>query len=96
MTHITHNLMLNSHFVEAIYSGRKTFEIRRNDRGFQTGDHIVFTPFRSGEQDRAKMYPEHPIKDEEYEITYMLNGWGLKEDFVVLGIRRVEDDEREK
>lgn len=96
MERITHQLMLNSHFVDAVYSGRKTFEVRRNDRGFQTGDRIVFTPFRSGETDRAKMYPEHPIKDEEYEIVYILNGWGLKEDFVVLGIRRVEDGEREK
>lgn len=43
-----------------------------------------------------RWYPEHPIKDEEYEIVYILNGWGLKEDFVVLGIRRVEDGEREK
>lgn len=89
---ITHHLMLNNHFVEAVYSGRKTFEVRRNDRGFQTGDHIVFTPFVSGESDRSKMYPEHPIKDEEYEIIYILSGWGLKDDFVALGIRRIEGD----
>ena len=87
--YIIHELKLNSNFCDAVYSGRKSFEIRRNDRGFQTGDHIKFTPFVSGETDRSKMYPDHPIKTQEYIITYMLNGWGLQADFVVLGIKKL-------
>lgn len=87
--HITHELKLNINFCDAVYNGRKSFEIRRNDRGFQTGDHIRFTPFVSGETDREKMYPDHPIKTQEYVIVYMLNGWGLTNDFVCLGIKKV-------
>ena len=60
--YITHELKLHLNFCDAVYNGRKTFEIRRNDRGFQTGDHIKFIPFVSGEKDREKMYPDHPIR----------------------------------
>lgn len=87
--HVTHELKLNANFCDAVYNGRKSFEIRRNDRGFQTGDRIRFTPFVSGETDREKMYPDHPIKTHEYEIVYMLSGWGLANEFVCLGIKKV-------
>ena len=87
--YITHELKLNLTFCDAVYNGRKPFEIRRNDRGFQTGDHIKFIPFVSGETDREKMYPDHPIKTYEYIITYILNGWGIENGFIVMGIKKL-------
>lgn len=81
-----HNIKLNIEFCDDVLSGRKSFEIRENDRGYQTGDHIKFIPYDS------KIYPktpEHPIANKEYEITYVLNGWGLKNGYVVFGIREV-------
>lgn len=93
--YVTHDLKLNINFCDAVYEGRKSFEIRRNDRGFQTGDHIRFTPFVSGETDREKMYPDHPIKNVEYDITYILNGYGLEAAFVVMAIRRLYEDTEE-
>lgn len=86
---ITHELKLSIHFCDAVYNGRKSFEIRRNDRGFQTGDHIKFTPIRPGATKPEDMYPDHPIKVQEYTITYILNGWGLQTDYVVLAIRKL-------
>lgn len=40
----THNLKLSIDFCDAVLSGEKTFEVRKNDRGFQTGDLIRFIP----------------------------------------------------
>lgn len=92
--YITHELKLNIEFCDAVYNGRKSFEIRRNDRGFQTGDHIKFIPFKSGavvgpDGDASALYPDHPIKTHEYIITYMLNGWGIQPGFVGLAIKRI-------
>lgn len=37
----THTLKTGEPYFSAIASGAKTFEIRRNDRGYQRGDHLV-------------------------------------------------------
>ena len=92
--HITHELKLNIEFCDAVYNGRKSFEIRRNDRGFQTGDHIKFIPFKSGavvgpDGDASAMYPDHPIKTQEFIITYLLNGWGVQPGFVAMAIKKL-------
>lgn len=86
----THKIKLNIAFCDDVYSGIKPFEIRENDRGYQTGDHIKFIPYDS------KIYPktpEHPIANKEYEITYILNGWGLKNGYVAFGINEVINNE---
>lgn len=80
-----HNLKLLHHFCGDVVSGEKNFEIRENDRGYQKGDHIRFTPVYDSGFDR----PKHSIEDKEYEITYVLNGWGLKNGYVVFGIKEV-------
>ena len=88
--YVTHDLKLSINFCDAVYNGRKSFEIRRNDRGFQTGDHIKFIPFRGGAADRDEMFPDHPIKTREYVITYLLNGWGLQVDYCVMAIKEID------
>lgn len=35
---------------------------------------------------------KHPISYKVYEITYVLNGWGLKDGYVVFEIREVKND----
>ena len=61
---ITHELKLYTIFCDDVLSGRKNFEIRNNDRGFQTGDHIKFIPV-----DMLEEPIEHEISKKEYEIT---------------------------
>lgn len=87
--YVTHDLKLSIFFCDAVYNGRKSFEVRRNDRGFQTGDHIKFIPIKPGTTKQEDMYPDHPIKTQEYVITYMLNGWGIENGYVVLGIKKL-------
>lgn len=79
-----HLLKLNIDFCDAVFSGEKRFEIRENDRGFQRGDFVRFEPY-----DPYKPVC-HPIKEKTYMITYVLSGWGLKNGFVVFGIKELE------
>ena len=89
----THELKLDIEFCDAVLSKQKTFEVRKNDRGFQTGDLIRFIPtdgtsYRSLDgtvRERAK----HEISERTYMIKYILNGWGIKNGYVVLGIEEV-------
>ena len=87
----THELKLSCYFADAIWEGRKSFELRRNDRGYQTGDRIRFRVVNRSATTDEEMYPEHPICGVEYEITYILSGWGLNNDMVALAIRKVEE-----
>lgn len=81
-----HNLKILNDFADAVYDREKTFEIRLNDRGYQRGDKIHFNVI-----DKNGSEVDHCLNDMDYEITYVLNGWGLKEDYVVFGIKEIDD-----
>ena len=87
---MTHNIKIKKTFVEPILKGEKTFEIRKNDRGYQKGDRIRFTVVDASlfESQKEQAYRQ-AIEQRVYEITYVLNGWGLEPDFVAFGIREV-------
>ena len=80
-----HYLKLSQFFVDDVFSGRKTFEIRLNDRDFQVGDYIVFTPVPSWNK-------RHPIEDETYVITYILSRFGLQSGLVAMSIKKCIDE----
>lgn len=81
MNRTVHMLKLKSEFCEAVSNGDKCFEIRYNDRGYQKGDFVNFVPI---DKDGNKV--EHKIINQTFEITYVLNGWGLQDGYVVFGI----------
>lgn len=87
-----HELKILEDFADAVYSGDKTFELRENDRGFQKGDHIKFIAIDSHLNIRMN---HHVINDCEYEITYVINGWGLKENYVALAIKKFAQSKEE-
>ena len=87
----THNIKIRKEFADAIISGDKPFEIRENDRGYQKGDHIIFSAI-----DGLGLSTEHEINSREYEITYVMNGWGLKNGFVVIGIKQIIKADKEE
>jgi hypothetical protein len=82
---MTHIIKLQEQFCDAVLSGDKCFEIRNNDRGYQKGDRVRFVSV-------AETGPQayHEIDWHEYEITYVLSGWGLKEGYVAFGIKEVK------
>lgn len=84
-----HCLKLQEEFADAVISGDKCFEVRLNDRGYQRGDYIKFTVMGAAGK------KQHPLNECAFEITYVLNGWGIKEDYVVLGIKEVGKENEE-
>lgn len=82
-----HTVKILEYFCDDLMSGKKSFEIRQNDRGYQTGDSISFTPVNN-----LGLPVDHPIKREVFDIKYVLSGWGLKSNYVCLAIKRREAD----
>lgn len=72
----THRLKVDRKYWPAIIDGRKSFEVRRNDRDFQTGDIIEMHPI----DDVASLVSRR--------ITYVLHTFpeGLQPGYVVLGL----------
>lgn len=85
-----HELKILSSFVNPILDGEKTFEIRENDRGFQKGDRVQFKVV-SDDWTRRNSSVVNELEHKVFKITYVINGWGLKNGFVVFGIS--EDQE---
>ena len=88
-----HFLKLNYRFADTVYNGDKRFEIRNNDRAFQKGDEVKFTVVDDDGSEYKRwntmlgMRNAHPLEDMVFEISYVISGWGLKNGFVVFGIK---------
>ena len=81
-----HELKILSSFVKPILDGSKTFEIRENDRGFQKGDRVQFK-VNSDAWTNKNSSIVCEFERKVFEITYVINGWGLKNGYVVFGIK---------
>ena len=84
-----HHIKIQENFAGSVLSGEKSFELRRNDRGYQKGDLIQFEVVNSV----GVLVPEHELEGKKFMITYVLSGWGLQEGFVALAIKEVKSDE---
>lgn len=84
-----HRIKINEEYADVVYYGDKLFEVRKNDRGYQKGDIVVFTVVDNlGITARS-----HPLNDNSYEITYVLGSfYGLAEGYVAFGIRDMEQE----
>lgn len=87
-----HRIKLKKQYCDPVFHGEKTFEVRNNDRGYQKGDYIVFIPV---DEDGTRQ-TFHPIAKEVYVITYVHSGLGLKEGYVVIGLKNVKYTEELK
>lgn len=72
-------------------NGTKTFEIRKNDRGFKVGDKIVFEVLANEGHD-VREAARHPLNGAVYRIDYILDGFeGLARKYVALSISKEDD-----
>lgn len=92
-----HNVKLNIWYADAVNDGIKPFEVRENDRLYQKGDLVRFTPVetRTGVEVNGKTYKytvevPHPVSEKTFEITYVMSGRGVSPEYVVLGIQEIE------
>lgn len=69
---------------DAVYTGRKVHEIRKNDRDYKVGDLIRPLPI-----DDSLIPINHPISTVTYEITFVSYSWKdvIKDGYVVMSIK---------
>ena len=79
-----HSIKLASNYYNDVVSGRKSFELRKNDRGYREGHKLELLEFADG---------RHTGRVIRADIVYMLEDYtGLEEGFCILGIRVTEFD----
>lgn len=81
-----HKIKIREEFADDVLNGDKRFEVRENDRGYQKGDFIQFDVIGGMGLSR-----HHDLNDVRFEITYVLSGWGIKDGYVVFGIRKSDN-----
>jgi hypothetical protein len=76
-----HALKTWPEYFEAVASGEKTFEVRRDDRGFQKGDVLVLHKYQPG-----KGYLGGTVYR---RVTWILTGGqlGIEPGYVVMGLK---------
>lgn len=85
-----HDLKTWPPFFDHVADGRKTFEVRRNDRGFQYGDTLLLREWNPHDAMTSNARHGYTGRECRVHIDYVLDGdWpGLKPGYVVLGISR--------
>ena len=82
-----HDVKLGATFFDDVKTGRKTFELRKNDRGYKEGDTIVLHEYKDGATTGRTITKE---------IVYMLEDFtGLEDGYCILGLGEVEETLRE-
>lgn len=80
-----HDVKLGTTFFDDVKTGRKTFELRKNDRGYKEGDIIVMHEYKDGTTTGRTI---------EKKIVYMLEDFtGLEDGYCILGLGKVKAGE---
>lgn len=84
---VTHKLKTWPNYWDAVKRGEKTFEVRRDDRGFQKGDVVVLEKYSPDEGYAWRDRRGHALTVTR-EISYILTGGqlGIEPGYVVLGL----------
>lgn len=78
-----HRLKLASMFFDAVDTGKKSFELRKNDRNYQIGDILELHEMSDGEETGRVT---------EKQVIYILEGFkGLEEGYCILGLNEAEE-----
>lgn len=86
-----HMLKTDPAVFQDVLDGSKTFEIRFNDRGYQIDDLIVLKETKfTGQQMKSGQPLVYTGREIQKRISYVLSGYGLQEDWVILGIQDIE------
>lgn len=79
---MTHELKILSKYYSDVMSGRKNFEIRKNDRNFMQDDKLILKEW-NGEQ-----YTGRELERWAGYIYYGTGEYGLAEGYCVIGLKR--------
>ena len=95
---VTHTLKTWPQYFDAVKRGEKTFEVRRNDRGFQEGDIVLL--WRTCEHEPTKVDLDvwgHAKHELIFRIGYVLTGgqFGIADGYCVLSLLPLEEEARD-
>lgn len=88
---IEHVLKTDPAVFQDVLDGKKTFEIRFNDRGYQVGDLVVLKETKfTGQQMKSGEPLIYTGREIQKRISYVLSGYGLHEGWVIFGIQDIK------
>lgn len=96
---VEHTVKCWPDYFDAIERGEKTFDVRRDDRGYQKGDTLRLQKYKIGSgfvsSPDGGRFSIHELRR---EITYVLTGgqFGIEPGYVVLALAQSEDANRKK
>ena len=79
-----HSLKIQKTYFESVLNDTKTFELRKNDRGYGVGDKLILNEF-----DESGRYTGRKIT---VVVTYILNGpvYGLPSGCCIMAVKKCE------
>lgn len=81
-----HDLKILPVYFQAVWDGRKTFELRKDDRDYKTGDVLVLKEWSEGKYTGSALC---------VKVTCVLRNcpeYGLKEGYCIMGIKHLGED----
>ena len=79
---LIHKIKIQKKYFDKVITGEKTFEVRKYDRNYRTGDAIQFTVL-----DGVNTYDDTRL----FKIVYMLDDFcGLADGYVVFSIKQIK------
>lgn len=83
---MTHDIKCWPRYYYKIETGQKTYELRKNDRDYQTGDLLLIQEFQP---DTQQYTGRHHLQ----QVSHILHGpaFGLKKGYCIMSLRRVSD-----
>lgn len=81
-----HELKTLPQYFQAVWNGTKTFELRKDDRDYQRGDILVLREWDGEKYTGSALC---------VKVAYILQDaekYGLKDGYVIMGIRRIESN----
>ncbi|MGE6376593.1 ASCH/PUA domain-containing protein [Peribacillus muralis] len=76
---MTHGLKIHPEYFEAVITGKKTFEIRKNDKDYHVGDKLFLNEFDPINQ-------KYTGRRTRVIVTY-ITGYAQVDNYVVMGIK---------
>ena len=84
---MVHSIKIQKTYFESVLNDTKTFELRKNDRGYEVGDNLILN-----EIDENNRYTGRNIT---VVVTYILNGpvYGLPSGYCIMAVKKCEKTE---
>jgi len=78
-----HELKTIQPYFDELVNGNKTFELRKNDRGFKIGDTLILREY-------LPKCNDYTLRSLNFVITHILENYqGIEKGYAILSIRRI-------